>query len=368
MRRILSGFIMTGKAGGVDRYLLNFLEANQGQDVRIDFLTNKKDKELEQYLEKKGSKLYEVTTLRHPKKQAEQIREIIEHGQYDMTYFNISTAIECVAARVAYKLQVPSRVIHSHSSGIDKENFLARMLYTILHKFGKSVLHNYGTTWLACSKKAGYFMYPKKVVESQKFQVVYNAVDRNRFIYDEGLRMRMQRKFEVEDKLVIGHFGNYLYAKNYPFLLDVFEALYDREPDAVLFLIGEGPEKECMIREVEKRGIKEAVYFLSWQEDTNAFYQMFDILLLPSRFEGLPIVGVEAQSTKLSCLLSDSITPEAQITDHCFFMSLQKSPVLWAKKLQDMSDYVREDIQFLEEAKYYDLNEQKEQLKEISWL
>lgn len=359
---------MTGRAGGVDKYLLNFLKANESKGIHIDFLTNEIDEELEEYLRLHGSKLFQVATLRRPIEQYRQVKEILEKGNYDMTYFNISTAIECIAAYTAMKMNIPSRVIHSHSSGVDNENEVVRVLYTGLHYICRTFLYRFATSFLACSKKAGHFMYPKKIVKSDKFRVIYNAVDRDKFQYDEELRNKMRKKYGVEDKFVIGHIGNFLYAKNYPFLIDIFDEVNDNEPDSALFLIGEGAEEEDIMEIVDNKELNDDVHFMGYQEDTNAFYQMFDLFLLPSRFEGLPVSGVEAQSAKLACMFSGSITKEAAINDHCYFCSLDKTDLEWSKKILALKGYDRANVKFLKEAKNYDLKNQKEQLREIPWL
>ena len=211
-------------------------------------------------------------------------------------------------------------------------------------------------------------MYPKKVVESDKFKVIYNAVNRDEFQYDEKIRKEMRKKYNVEDKFVIGHVGNFLYAKNYPFLIDVFEEVNNFEPDSTLFLIGEGPEMDEIKEIVSNKELKDEIHFVGYQEDTNAFYQMFDLFVLPSRFEGLPVSGIEAQSTKLASLFSESVTNEAAINDHAFFYSLDKTPREWSHKIHQLRDYNREDVKLLEEAKNYDLSSQNTQLREIPWL
>ena len=103
MKKILAGFIMDGHGGGVDNYLLNFLENTASEDVTIDFLTNEIDKDLEKFLGEYHSRLFAIANLKHPVKQFRQVCRIIEEGQYDMVYLNVSTAIDCVAAWAAKK-------------------------------------------------------------------------------------------------------------------------------------------------------------------------------------------------------------------------------------------------------------------------
>lgn len=371
MRRILVGFIMNGKAGGIDKYLLNFLESIcQGEiheEVRIDFLTNEVDEELREYLVQYHSELYEIASLKHPLKQFRQVCDILGRKHYDMAYLNVSTAIDCVAAFAAKKAGISERVIHSHSSGNDCESALQRFVYNIIHRVCKTFFYKAGTRFYGCSVKAGEWVLPKKIVNSEQFEVIYNAVDGNKFQYNPAVRTEVRQELELEDEklFVIGHIGNFCYVKNYPFLIEVFEQIYNRNKGSRLLLVGTGVELEDVKKIVKEKKLEKVVQFLGWRSDTERLYQGMDLFLLPSRFEGLPVVGVEAQYTKLPCVLSDSITREAKIQDHCYFLPLTDGPKKWAEFILQHSTADRHQIRLTEEASHYNLDTQKEQLRRI---
>lgn len=365
MKRVLAGFIGDGKAGGVDRYLLNFLDAVHGEDIEIDFLTNEINRDLENYLKGYGSKLYEVTTLRQPFRQYRQVCSILERNQYDMVYLNLSTAIECVSVFAAKKMKVPERVLHSHSSGNDRQSAISRTIYNILHRICRLFLYRAGTMYYACSVKAGEWMYPEKIVRSDKFQVIYNAVDRNRFRYRPNVRKKEREELGLKDRYVVGHVGNFCYPKNCRFLLDVFEQIHHMDKNAVLLLIGTGVELETIRQLVGEKKLQESVQFLGWRTDTDKLYQAMDIFLLPSRFEGLPIAGVEAQCTGLQCIFSSAVTLEAKIQDECHFLDLKQNPKKWADYILSHKKYDREHVCFNGEAENYDLKKQARQLRRI---
>ncbi|HIX37111.1 MAG TPA: glycosyltransferase, partial [Candidatus Blautia pullistercoris] len=119
MKKILAGFIMDGHSGGIDKYLLNFLKNVNNENVQVDFLTNEVDKELEIYLKRYGSSIFPIANLRHPRAQYRQVQKILDKGNYDIVYLNISTAIDCIAAWAARKKKIPRILLHSHSSGND---------------------------------------------------------------------------------------------------------------------------------------------------------------------------------------------------------------------------------------------------------
>lgn len=371
MRRILAGFIMNGKAGGIDKYLLNFLEAIQGEDiqeeVQIDFLTNEIDEELKWHLAQYHSELYAITSLKRPVKQFRQVCAILEKKHYDMVYFNVSTAIDCIAAFAAKKVGISERAIHSHSSGNDCENAGKRFIYNMVHQICKTFLYKAGNRFYGCSVKAGEWIFPKRIVDSKQFEVIYNAVDRSHFQYNIFVRKEVRQELGIRDEslFVLGHIGNFCYAKNYPFLIKVFEQVYKRRRESILLLVGTGTELEEVKGLVKKSGLEGAVRFLGWRSDTSRLYQAMDLFLLPSRFEGLPIVGVEAQCTKLPCVFSDSITREAKIQNHCYFLPLSDSPEEWAEFILRHRSCQRDEVKLTEEAKHYDLDTQKKQLWRI---
>lgn len=365
MKQILAGFIGDGKAGGVDRYLLNFLEAVHGEDIQIDFLTNEVNQELENDLKQYGSKLYAVTTLKHPVRQYRQVCAILKQNTYDMVYFNLSTAIECIAAFAAKKTKVPERALHSHSSGNDRQSTLSRVIYNFIHRICRLFLYKAGTVYYACSVKAGEWLFPKKIVHSGRFEVIYNAVDRSRFCYQPDIRLKMRKELGLEENYVIGHVGNFCYPKNCRFLIEIFEQIHLLDKQTILLLIGTGVELEEIKQLVIDKNLQENVRFLGWRNDTDRLYQAMDIFLLPSRFEGLPIAGVEAQYTGLQCVFSSEVTEEAQIQEECYFLDLEQGPQKWAEFILGHKKYDRKQVQFLKEAENYDLEKQVRQLRRI---
>lgn len=367
MKRVLVGFIMDGKAGGIDKYLLHFLDEVWNDDVEIDFLTNDISPELKKQLADYHSHLYQIASLKHPVKQYRQVCQIIKKRKYDIAYFNISTAIDCIAAFAAKHMGVKERILHSHSSGNDCENMVVRTVFNIINIVCRQFLFTAGTKFCGCSVKAGYWIFPKKIVDSPDFEVVFNAVDRTCFSYDESLRDKTRKELDLENKLVIGHIGNFCYAKNYPFLIQVFREIKRRRKNAVLLLAGTGVEMQMIKDMVHEFGLDDSVKFLGWQRDTNRLYNCMDIFVLPSRFEGLPVVGVEAQSTQVSVILSDTITSEAKIQDHCYFLSIKDGPDKWAEFILEKCEYDRKKVKLLDEAENYDLAVQNRQLKRLIW-
>lgn len=367
MKKVLAGFFMDGKSGGIDQYLLYFLRTVSDGNIQIDFLTNKIDLKLQSLLSSYGSRIFEIADLKHPIRQYHQVRRIIREEQYQIVYLNISTAIDCIAAIASMHEHVEWRLLHSHSSGNDCQNWIKRYSFNLLHYVCRVFLFHTGTHFYGCSKKAGLWMFPKKIVNSEQFEIIYNAVDRDKFCYRQDIREKVRREMGITDSIVIGHVGNFCYQKNHAFLIKVFKEVLKKRQKARLMLAGDGSLFEKIKRTVKKEGIQDSVIFLGRRKDVDCLFQGMDVFVLPSNFEGLPIAGIEAQCSKLPCILSDSITEEAKISDACQFISLKEKPEVWAEAIIKAAERKREEIRFFKSAEKYNLHSMKEQLAQIMW-
>lgn len=362
--KILVGFIMDGKAGGIDKYLLNFLEKVTSEDVKLDFLTNEIDSELGEYLKCYQSKIYAIQNLKHPLTQYSQVKSIIKKGKYDIVYLNISTAIDCVAAIAAKHAGVNRRLIHSHSCGNDCESALKKKLFDVIHKCCRLFLYRYGTEFYGCSVEAGEWMFPKRIVYSDKFHVIHNAVDRKKFEYNVEKRKKVREELGIKDQLVLGHVGNFSYPKNHYFLLDIFEEIHRKDSTAILLLTGDGVRFEKVKERIHQGGLEEYVKLLGRRSDVDYLYQGMDAFIFPSLFEGLGIVGIEAQSAGLPCFMSDRVPKECKITEKCYFISLDISAAEWADEILKNTGK-RNAAKYLKKAAIYDLSNQNKELLSI---
>ena len=365
MKKVLIGFIIDGRSGGVDSYILNFLESVKDEDAEITLMTNETDGTLKLYLEELGVGLLEIPRLRHPFRQYRRVCEIIKEGKYDTVYLNISTAIDCVAALAAKRCGVKKRVIHSHASGNDCESRLKRLILDTLHKMCRGFLYRTATDYYGASRKAGLWMFPEKIVNSERFSVILSAVDKDRYTYNSKVREEVRRELEIEENFVIGHIGNFCPVKNYGFIIKIFNEIRKKENSARLLLVGDGPLHETVKKEVEEANLLPYVIFTGWRTDTFRLVQGMDVFLLPSLFEGLSIVSLEAQCAQLPCVVSDTVPEEVEITDACKHVSLSENEAKWADTILQYRTTDRKNIRFLPTEYPYDREEQKEQLKAI---
>lgn len=224
------------------------------------------------------------------------------------------------------------KAIHGHlGSTAAIYLWLARKegLYTIAHSHNtsdkslKSILYNlyaYPTRYIAdyyfaCSKDAGMSRYGKKVVENnEKFHVLNNAIQTDLFGYSNEIRKEIRTRYGISDLIVIGHVGRFFTQKNHLFLIDIFVAIHKKNPNTVLLLVGDGELKEDIVQKIKGLGIEKNVILTGVQKNVSQFYQAMDVFVLPSLYEGLGIVAVEAQCTGLPCVISDTVSKECIVT------------------------------------------------------
>lgn len=237
------------------------------------------------------------------------------------------------------------KIIHGHSRGsapiyLDEANKAGRI--TILHchnnSYGIGVkglirnvwqlpLHHLANYNFACSKDAGISQFGKNGV----FTVINNGIEIDRFIYTPEIRSKIRNFFHIQDEFVVGNVARFEIQKNHVFLIDIFYEILKVRPNSILMLVGQGSLENKIRGKIDEYGIQDKVIFTGLRSDVNELYQAMDAFVLPSHFEGLGIVNVEAQVSGLPCFVSDKVIPEeVNLTDFMHYISLDKGAEEWA--------------------------------------
>lgn len=360
MKKLLIGMIGDGTFGGVDKYILGIyrgLREHYGDQLQIDLLTNVPQNPLADRLAAEGSRVHCISRLSHPLRQYREVCELIDTFGYDGVYLNASTALSYPILKAAARCGVKTVLWHSHSSGFDHKNPVIRLGMTALQTLCKHRACRYATHFLSCSDMAANWMFPSYVCRSGKVICIPNAVDTLQFQFNEQQRAALRCQLAVEDKFVIGTVGNLLYVKNHEFLLRVMETLSHSAPDAVLLILGEGPLHSRLSRQIEKHGLQDTVRLLGRKDTAEGYMSAFDVFVLPSFFEGMPIVLVEAQCSRLPCVVSNRVTREACIGGSCEFVPITDATA-WAKALLRYRDLPREEIPLPPNKNHFDYTQQ----------
>ncbi len=351
---------MNGKAGGVDKYILNLIKvANEKYD--IDVLTNHNSEELRNQMRKQGVGLYRVPSLSHPIAQYNQIKNLMKEKKYDVAYLNTSTAIMVSMMLAAYKCKIPVRAVHSHSSGIDIKNKWKKYLIFAVHMCGKIVMSKTANKYLACSEKAGRWMFSDALVEkSPNFTIIPNTVELNRYHFNVEARKQIRSQLGVKGELLLGHISNFQQVKNTPFLVEVLKEISSHTENVKLLFVGDGPEKQVCLEKAKMLGIADKIIDVGYQNNIADFYQAMDFFLLPSFFEGFPIVSLEAQAASVACIFSENITDEVRLASKTYFMPIENAAKTWAECIIKNYPYDREDVFLFDKINQYDSSKLKE--------
>ena len=290
----------------------------------------------------------------------------LKKNKYILCYINVQNAFEMLYLSLAALFSgIPVRIGHSHNSGINAKGKKYIKKY-ILHILSKLLLPLVTTDYLSCSDKASVWMYSSYIRKKKRIVKINNPVDIKKFIFDEMMRGDKRSNLKISNNLVIGNVAQFVYQKNHIFILMIFREVLKIKKDAILFLIGQGP----LYIEIKKKAVEldiiNNIVFLDFTPNIYEYMQVFDVFLLPSRFEGLPIVGIEAQSTGLPCFFSDSITKEVNVTNNCFFLSLKEKPEVWARSIiESLQSFERKDCSDLVKKAGYDIKESADKIEKI---
>lgn len=317
------------QAGGLESFIMNIYRHIDRSKVQFDFLMHyQKQCFFDEEIERLGGKIYRLS-VREDNRVFKYIRDLNlffrEHPEYRVVHGHMPS-LSMFYLGAAKRHGVKVRIIHSHSDSFDWT--LKGIIKNILIKTAKY----YANVYLSCSESAGRYLYGNR-----PFIVVNNAINLQNFQFSPDVRAETRKNLGISNRLVIGHVGRFTIEKNQTFLVEIFSEIHKTNPNSVLLLIGDGPLRMRVEEKVERLGLQNDVMFLGTRRDVNRLYQAMDVFVLPSLFEGLPVVGVEAQTAGLPCVFSDAVTKEAKMTNLVAFEPLTHSAKEWADRILSQS-------------------------------
>jgi glycosyltransferase involved in cell wall biosynthesis len=209
-------------------------------------------------------------------------------------------------------------------------------------------------------------MFGDRALEHGDVKIIKNAIDTSAFRYNELIRSRKRAELHLGDRFIVGHVGRMDKQKNPLFLIDIFEAIKKQENNASLLYIGIGPMENEVKKYASSKGLDDAIMFLGMRNDVNELLQAMDVFLLPSLYEGLGIVLIEAQASGLPCITTDGKVPvEANICGLVNYLSLDKPAIYWADQLMALRDYERQDRFESIKIAGYDIKTEVEKIEKL---
>lgn len=318
---------------GLETMLMNYYRNIDRTKIQFDFLTHRPDKsDYDDEIESLGGKVYYAPRL-YPQKYTTYFKWMeqffAEHSEYQIMHSHID-AMSYLPLLAGKKSDIKVRIAHSHSTSIDRD------FKYILKQYYRKRINTVTTNRLACGDEAGRFLYGDK-----GFKIIPNAVEAEKFYYDERIRAKKRKEIGIHDEFVIGHVGRMSYPKNHKFLIDIFKEIVNFDATAILLIIGVGEKEKEIKQYVSELDLTRNIQFLGNRSDVSELYQVMDAFVLPSLFEGVPLVGVEAQFSDLPCFFSDKVPTEVAFSKKSQFFSLNMSSLEWAKKILSCNGMTR---------------------------
>lgn len=360
MKKIL---VNTGRlsTGGLENMVVSFAENTAGDYEYYFIVHNDSNVDYKERLRKINGKVIRVNS-KNIYSYIGDIKKIIkQYGPFDVVHSH-TLFFSGIILSVARFYKIPIRIAHSHNTcASTKESIKDKIVHMLL---GRLIKLN-GNVFCACGEKAGEYLYGKKFWENRGI-LIENGIDTKQFVFSIEKRRIIRKKLGVDEKeIIIGQVGRIAPVKNLNFTIKVFQTLLKNNKNIKLLVIGDGPLRITMEEKVDKMGLRSQILFLGNVDNMNEIYSAIDILMLPSLYEGFPVVLVEAQTNGLRCLISDKISREVILTDLIKMEKLIEE--LWVKDINKiiMQLNIEQRSKYIKLLQNYDIKNVAKKIEEI---
>lgn len=349
--------------GGIETLIMNIYRNIDRSKVQFDFLIhNPTEGEYADEIKRMGGKIYRMPVLRDKPhtyywryfeyKRALK-RFFSEHPEIEIVHGHM-TNTAAIYMPIAKKYgNVKCCIAHSHQSIATKG--VSGVVTNILQRN----LWKTATDLFSCSEKASHWIYPEDVIRRNEVKIIHNGIDIEKYRYSIERFKEERKKLGIDEStLVLGNVSRFNSVKNHSFMIDILEECIRFNSDTVLLLVGDGVLLDTIKKKVKKNRLEKNVYFLGLRSDVADIIQAFDVFILPSISEGLPVCAIEAQAAGLPVIASTGVTGETDITGNVTFLSLDYSSSEWAQKIIDInSSFKRIDTAEQVSKAGYDINQ-----------
>ena len=306
--------------GGLTTVVMNYFRFMKKDNLQIDIAsTNVPPQKLVEEVTAAGGKYHCLGKRSSLTAYRRNLQEVMQNGRYDILHVHSNSATAALELQMGKKVGIPVRIVHNHNSSCK---------HKLLNAFMKPVFYSCYTDAVACSVKAGAWLFPK-----DGFMVLNNAIDTEKYAFSEKARQERREALGLQEEPVIVHVGKINHQKNHAFLLAVFAELLKKCPDAHLICVGDGSLHEQIVEQAKQLGIYEHLTITGMVKNVHEYLSAGDYFVFPSLWEGLPLSLLEAQANGLQCIASDAITKEANVTGKVQYLSLDLPAKEWADRI-----------------------------------
>lgn len=322
--------------GGAETFMMKIYRKLDKEQYQMDFVVCKKGF-YDDEVRKMGGKIFVIPLrTKHFLKSFYMLFKIVKENSYK-SVLKLGTspivATDLFAAKLGGAKRICLRSCNAPKNVGKKQKIINFLLRPIMNRLADRKL--------APSDLAGRYTFGDKVYEKGDVVLLNNALDLERYKYSESEREKIRQELELGDSFVVGHIGRFVPQKNHNFLIKIFCELKKCNKDSKLVLVGTGPLESNIKRYCDELNIEKDVIFAGVRDDIPSLLSAFDIFLLPSLYEGMPNTVIEAQAAGLLCIISDTVTKQADVTGGVEFVSLNKGPKDWAELILEAKDNSR---------------------------
>lgn len=298
--------------GGIESMLMNYYRHLDRTRFQFDFLVNKKkpgffDNEIRAL----GGRIFQspgVAPQSYPAYLRSMQQLLAQHPEIKVLHAH-NEAMQLFALEGAKKAGLPVRIAHAHNTRLPKDAKLP------IKWFCKQFIPGAATDYWACGREAGIYYFGQSAWDARGV-TLRNAIDLDRFGYRPEVRAKLRAELEAK---------------------------------------------------AARLGIAQDVKFLGVQSDTSVWYQAMDVFVMPSLFEGLPVVGMEAQASGLPCVFSTGVTEEVLLRPDSCRISLEQPDEAWAAVLKDADRNLPDRVQAAAQVRDagYDIRQETLRLQQL---
>ena len=333
-------FSLSPNLGGIETFLYNLFSNIDRDKFDFSFVTDSEQPAMGKELEALGGKIIKVAPHKQLLKYIKDIRNIVSQN-YNIIHFHKNSAADILAIMLAKRYSNAKIIVHSHNTA---PSVGQSKLIMAFHKLNQPYINKVADRRLACSEIAADWLFGVDASDRNEVRIIHNGIPSERFRFSNEVRQEVRKELHVtEDALLLGNIGRLSMQKNQQYLLNVFALLKKRRPDAELYLCGTGSEQENLAMLAQSLGVEADVHFMGARNDVHRLLQGFDVVLMPSLYEGLGISAIEAQAAGCPIIVSPFFPKETDISDIFFRLPLDTDYNTWVDKCLKVSKLTHVD-------------------------
>lgn len=324
--------------GGVESVVMNYYRYIDRTKIQFDFICDEDSTNIPyDEIEQLGGRVILVPPYQKVFEYQKELIKIFKDNNYKIVHSHINT-LSIFPLRAAKKAEVPIRIAHSHST-TNKKEWKRNLVKQVLRPFSKV----YATDYMCCSELAGRWLFGNKEYDKGNVYLLNNAIDLDKFKFDKIMRKKLRKKYNLKDNdFVIGQVGRIMQTKNQIFTLEIFNEI-SKKMNSKLIYVGSGPMEKILKDKIFQFGLEGNVIMLGQVSNIYEIYNMLDLFILPSFYEGFGIALLEAQVSNLPCIVSNGVPIETKIADNVEFLDLNAGVEKWANKLLKYTNEIRKN-------------------------